>query len=181
MKKLLLCGILILGLISTVGCSKKEEVQVPQNNLTSTNELVEETSINKDESKDPYQVAMEQVGMIDTQLDKYTKEEIKLPALKEGWEEQTLCLWSENGNPMKLTTTEADDIGKMDGLSSTYFKDGKIIFYKAPFSNHIFENEKIILWMDENMNPLDIPENNIKDAEKGILKVTKERLSAFTK
>ena len=179
MKKLLLCGILTLGLLSTVGCSKKEEVPVPQENQTSTNEVIEETSINKDVSKDPYEVAMEQVSMIDKELSTYDKKEVKLPAIKEGWEEQLLCLWTKDGQPMKLTATEADDMGKMDGLSSAYFKDGKLIFYKAPFSNHVFENEKMILWMDENMNVLDIPTQDIKSAGTGVLKVIKERISAF--
>ncbi|CAH2214865.1 hypothetical protein [Tepidibacter aestuarii] len=178
MKKLLLCSVLSLGLILSVGCSKQEELKDTQESKPATNEVVEE-SVNKKESKDPYKIAAEQVEMIDKELDTYEKKEVKLPATKEGWEEQTLSLWSKDGNPMKLTATEADDMGKMDGLSSSYFKDGKLIFYKAPFSNHVFENEKMVLWMDENMNVLDIPVQNVNSAERGILEVTKERLNTF--
>ncbi len=179
MKKLLLCSVLSLGLILSVGCSKKEEVEDPQESKPITNELVEKESVAKNESTDIYEIVMAQVEMIDKELNTYETKEVKLPPTKEGWEEQTFSLWSKDGHPMKLTATEADDSGKMDGLSSSYFKNGKLIFYKAPFSNHIFENEKMVLWMDENMNVLDIPTQNIKSAEKGILEVTKERLDAF--
>ena len=179
MKKLLLCSVLSLGLILSVGCSKKEEVNIPQESEPTTNESVVEESVNQDEPKDISEIAISQIEMIDKELSTYDKKEVKLPAIKEGWEEQLLCLWTKDGQPMKLTATEADDMGKMDGLSSAYFKDGKLIFYKAPFSNHVFENEKMILWMDENMNVLDIPAQNVKSAETGMLKVTKERISAF--
>lgn len=179
MKKLLLCSVLSLGLILSVGCSKKEEVQNTQDSKPVTNELTDNESVDKNDRKDIKETVMKQVEMIDKELNTYDKKEVKLPAIKEGWEEQTLCLWSKDGTPMKLTATEADDIGKMDGLSSAYFNDGKLIFYKAPFSNHLFENDKMILWMDENMNVLDIPAQNVKSAETGILKVTKERISAF--
>ncbi|WP_099188410.1 hypothetical protein [Tepidibacter mesophilus] len=179
MKKLLLCGILSLGLILSVGCSNVEETKDSQEPTTSTSESTDNESVNKNESKDINETVMDQVKLIDKNLDTYEKKEVKLPAIKEGWEEQTLSLWSKDGNPMKLTATEADDMGKMDGLSSAYFKNGKLIFYKAPFSNHVFENEKMVLWMDENMNVLDIPDQNFESAQNGMLKVTKERISAF--
>lgn len=176
MKKLILCSAIVLGLTLNVGCAQEKKVQDIQNNKVSTNQSVQEQS--DVDIKD----VMNKVSAIDKDLKESEKKEITLEPEKQGWEPQTLSIWIKEGKPVKVTATQADDAGKMDGLASFYLEDEKLILFKAPFSNHIFKDDKMVLWLDESMKPLDnIPVKDMKDAEKGIQEELTRILDIFNK
>ena len=120
------------------------------------------------------------VVYVNENLDKYKKEELTLDPEKKGQESRRLILLTDNGQPIKLSLTEPDDLGKMEWGSTYYYLNGDIFFFKAPYSGHIFKNGRQVLWVNENMNPLtDIPEKDMKDAEIGIQERSRKYLSLF--
>ncbi|WP_053955512.1 hypothetical protein [Inediibacterium massiliense] len=172
MKKLLLYSLLSASLILSVGCSQKD-------NVTSNPSLSEDTITSvdkKSQSTDPQSTqdiienVKNEMNSINQNLDGLDTNKSQLPPIKKEWEAQTLTLWSQNGKPVKLVVTEADDTGKMAGTSDYYFQNGQLIILRAPFAYYVFKDNKLVLWLNENMEPLnDIPQKDMEDAEKNII------------
>lgn len=120
------------------------------------------------------------VKYVDQNKAKYKKVEKTLKPEKKGWENRKLVLYSQNRKPIMLSFTEPDDAGKMHWATKIYYLDGKLYFYDGAFSGYIFKNERMVLWMDENMKPLfNIPQKDILDVSNSIKKQSKEFLELF--
>ncbi len=120
------------------------------------------------------------VEYVDQNKAKYKKVEKTLKPEKKGWENRKLVLYNNNRDPIMLSFTEPDDAGKMHWATKIYYLDGKLYFYDGAFSGYIFKNERMVLWMDENMKPLsNIPQNDILDVSNSIKKQSKEFLELF--
>lgn len=120
------------------------------------------------------------VKYVDQNKAKYKKVEKTLKPEKKGWENRKLVLYSHNRKPIMLSFTEPDDAGKMHWATKIYYLDGKLYFYDGAFSGYIFKNERMVLWMDENMKPLfNIPQKDILDVSNSIKKQSKEFLELF--
>ncbi len=122
----------------------------------------------------------EYMKYVDGNSGKYKKEEKTLEPEKEGWGRRKLVLWTEDGQPVRLTFSEPDDAGRMDLGSAVYYLDGEVYFFKGPFSGHVFKNGRQVLWVDENMKPLtSITQKDLKASGQTIEKRSGEYLGQF--
>jgi hypothetical protein len=120
------------------------------------------------------------VKYVDENNAKYKKVEKILEPENKGWEKRKLVLYTQDGKPIMLSFTEPDDAGKMHWATKIYYLDGNLYFYDGAFSGYIFKNERMVLWLDENMKPLsNIPQKDILDASKSIKKKSKQYLDLF--
>jgi len=68
----------------------------------------------------------------------------------------------------------------MDWGTSIYYLDGRVNYYKGPFSGYVFRNGRLVLWVDEHMHPVSgVTEQDMKDTGAGIEKRSKEYLTLF--
>lgn len=182
MKRLLVASLIGASLILSVGCAKKEEAV---NTQTETSQEVgsQETQSELEEVDSDYvESVMKKVKDIDSELPKLENKVITIESEKEGHDPQDIIVWSQEGRIVKATKSQPDDLGRMEGMSSYYYENGKIIYISHPFSNHVFKEWKMVSWMDENMNVLeDIPKGDIENAEKAAIEENKEIMGRFEK
>ena len=115
----------------------------------------------------------------DQQLREYQPQRLEWPA-EDSPQPRILQLWEEAGNPVKITATEPDDSGQMQGLSSFYFANGELFFVTQPYAHFIFIGEDLKYWLDDNWEPLEVPEQDRKQREILLQQRAKEYLNAFT-
>jgi hypothetical protein len=95
---------------------------------------------------------------------------------KKGQVAMRLKLFYDGENPVKLRVEEPGNGGRGGTWTSYYFEDGMLIFVQTPFSGFLFQDSRLILLVNEYMDPLlDIPEEMRAEQERSI----KERLSRY--
>ena len=98
----------------------------------------------------------------------------------EGYREpRRLTLWSSNDIPVKLVATEPNDAGLMTGETITWFVNGEVRVVQEPFDVLYFEVDRLALWTDEAMVPVEIPESDRMTKERAVMDSVKARLAKF--
>lgn len=114
----------------------------------------------------------------DQQLREYQPQTRELPA-EEGQQPRTLQLWTEGGNAVRLTATEPDESGQMQGLSSYYFANGELFFASQPYARFIFIGKELKYWLDEDWKVVQAPEEGRREREGRLLGEAERYLGAF--
>ena len=115
----------------------------------------------------------------DQQLRAYEPQRLELAA-EENQQPRILQLWTEEGNPVKLTVTEANDGRQTAGLSAFYFANKELFFATQPHARFIFIDGKLKYWLDKDWNPLQAPEQGRRDWEQKLLEQAAEYLGLFS-
>ena len=115
----------------------------------------------------------------DQQLRAYQPQRLELPA-EPGQEPRMLQLWTEEGNPVKLTVTEANDVSRASGLSAFYFANKELFFATQPHARFIFIGGELKYWLDKDWNPLQAPEQGRRDWEQKLLEQAAKYLRLFS-
>jgi Lipocalin-like len=124
--------------------------------------------------------ATEYMKYVDNNAGGCRKREKTIGPEKKCWEKRKLTLLTMDSKPVKLAFTEPNGSGKMEWETSVYYLDGRISFYRGPFSGYIFSNGRLVLWVDEHMHPMSgVTEQDLKETGSGIEKKSKEYLSLF--
>ena len=98
----------------------------------------------------------------------------------EGYREpRRLTLWSIDDTPIKLIATEPNDAGVMTGETIVWFVNGEVRTVQEPFDVLYFEVDRLSLWTDEAMMPVEIPEADRMAKERAVIDSVKARLAKF--
>ena len=98
----------------------------------------------------------------------------------EGYREpRRLTLWSIDDTPIKLIATEPNDAGVMTGETIVWFVNGEVRTVQEPFDMLYFEVDRLSLWTDEAMMPIEIPEADRMAKERAVIDSVKARLAKF--
>lgn len=98
----------------------------------------------------------------------------------EGYREpRRLTLWTSNDLPVKLIATEPNDAGLMTGETIVWFVNGEVRTVQEPFDVLYFEVDRLALWTDEAMVPVEIPERDRMAKERAVIDSVKARLARF--
>jgi hypothetical protein len=98
----------------------------------------------------------------------------------EGYREpRRLTLWRFGDVPVKLMATEPNDAGLMTGETIVWFVGGEVRAVQEPFDVLYFEVDRLALWTDEGMLPVDIPEADRMVKERAVIDSVKARLATF--
>jgi hypothetical protein len=124
--------------------------------------------------------AMAEADAIDRRLASATAQEKTLAPARRGWEPRVIRLWSDGGLPLLLTVTEATDSGRMTGLSSYYFRNGKLTFVRAPLTRYVFRDTVLVFWVDDSLRALvDIPPRDLEARQQFLLAEVRQYLAMF--
>ena len=98
----------------------------------------------------------------------------------EGYREpRRLSLWTVNDVPVKLIASEPNDAGLMLGETIVWFVNGEVRVVQEPFDVLYFEIDRLSLWTDAAMVPVDVPEADRMTKERMVVDSVKARLSKF--
>jgi len=84
-----------------------------------------------------------------------------------------LTIWYYNKIPLKIVHGVADDSGKIDGQFKYYLKNGKLWYSDQIFARYLFQDEKLMYWMDEQWNINDIPLKSFSNRENQLIETVK--------
>lgn len=90
-----------------------------------------------------------------------------------------LTLWLENGMPAKLAITEPTETGALLGETAIWFVNGEVRVVQEPFAAFLFEADRLVLWTDETLVPLDVPEAERATRAAAVLDTVRARLGVF--
>ena len=110
------------------------------------------------------------------QLQDGAPEQLSLPA-ETGQPARTLQLWTEAGNPVKLTAT----VGNGSENSSFYFANGELFFASHADANFIFIGPELKYWLDGEWKPVQRPEAERGQMQKELLEQADSYLGRFSK
>ena len=108
----------------------------------------------------------------DQQLREYQPQRLELPA-GEGQEASVLQLWTEEGNPVRLTATLPQ------AYSTFYFANGELFFATQPGARFIFIGTELKYWLDEDWKPQPAAEQARKEREQELLEQAERYLRLF--
>lgn len=98
----------------------------------------------------------------------------------EGYREpRRLSLWTINNVPVKLIASEPNDAGLMLGETIVWFVNGEVRVVQEPFDVLYFEVDRLALWTDAAMVPVDVPETDRMAKERMVVDSVKARLAKF--
>ncbi|HRP07631.1 MAG TPA: hypothetical protein PLL69_04005, partial [Gemmatimonadales bacterium] len=72
-------------------------------------------------------------------------------------EARTYTLWKSGDVPVKLVATEPNDAGLMRLETVVWFENGEARVVQQPFAIHYLDSDRLVLWTDEAMVPVDAP------------------------
>lgn len=124
--------------------------------------------------------AMAEAEAIDRRLATVTPQEKTLDRERPGWDRRIVRLWSEAGAPILLTVTEPTDAGRMTGLSSYYFREGRVAFVRGPLNRYVFRDTVLVFWVDDSLRPLvDVPPRDLEARQQFLLAEVRQYLAMF--
>ena len=124
--------------------------------------------------------AMAEAEAIDRRLASVTPLEKTLDRERPGWDPRIVRLWSEAGAPILLTVTEPTDAGRMTGLSSYYFRGGRLAFVRGPLNRYVFRDTVLVFWVDDSLRQLvDIPPRDLEARQQFLLAEVRQYLAMF--
>lgn len=122
--------------------------------------------------------AMAEAEAIDRRLASVTPQEKSLDPERRGWDPRIIRLWSDTGTPILLTVTEPTNSGRMTGLSSYFFRDGRLAFVRGPLNRYVFRDTVLVLWVDDSLRPLvDIPPRDLEARQQFLLAEVRQYLA----
>lgn len=124
--------------------------------------------------------AMAEAEAIDRRLASVTPQENTLARERPGWDPRIVRLWSEAGAPILLTVTEPTDAGRMTGLSSYYFREGRVAFVRGPLNRYVFRDTVLVFWVDDSLRALaDVPPRDLEARQQFLLAEVRQYLAMF--
>ena len=109
------------------------------------------------------------------QLREYPPERLEVPT-EEGSGATILELWTEEGNPVRLTVSEPGN----SGLTEFYFANGELFYAARPGAGFIFIDNQLKYWLDEDWKPAKAPEQERKKLEKQLPEKAAQYLRLFS-
>jgi hypothetical protein len=94
-------------------------------------------------------------------------------------EARVLSLWKSGNLPVKLLATEPNEDGLMRLETVTWFVAGDIAVVQEPFAVMLFDADRLVMWTDEAMEPVDAPEMDRMSKEKSVVDSVRARLKVF--
>jgi hypothetical protein len=94
-------------------------------------------------------------------------------------EPRVLSLWKRGDLPVKLLATEPNEDGLMRLETITWFVAGDIAVVQEPFAVMLFDADRLVMWTDEAMEPVDAPEMDRMSKEKSVVDSVRTRLEVF--
>lgn len=108
------------------------------------------------------------------QLQDGTPEQLNLPA-EAGQPPRSLQLWTEAGNPVKLTATS----GNSNETVSFYFANGELFFANQSGANFIFIGPSLKYWLDGEWKPVQKTEEERRQKQLELLEQAEGYLGRF--
>jgi membrane-bound inhibitor of C-type lysozyme len=103
-----------------------------------------------------------------------------LPPEQGGWKPRVISLWAVNGQPARLTVTEPGDSGRSSGLTSYYFRDGRVEVVRGPQTQFVFRDTTLIFWTTDSLRPIpDIPLRDMVARQNFVLGEVRQYLAMF--
>lgn len=97
-----------------------------------------------------------------------------------GWEPRVLSLWADSGRALKLTVTEPNGAGVMDGLTGYYFVGGRLEVVQGPVSQYLFRDTTLILWTtDSTHHATEVPLRDMVARQNFVLGEVRQYLAMF--
>lgn len=98
----------------------------------------------------------------------------------EGYREpRRLTLWTVSDVPVKLVATEPNDAGLMRGETIAWLRGGEVRVVQEPFTILAFDADRLVLWTDEAMVPVDVTDADRSTRERAVIDSVKARLRVF--
>lgn len=116
----------------------------------------------------PQDAAFSRALLLDEQLPYGQSRSVTLPA-EPGEDERVLRRWVRDGQTVKITATEPDDAGRMTGQSVYFYEEGELFLVRHPYAHYVFENGRLVTWLDENRNVVEVSEADHRARERAIL------------
>ncbi len=157
-------SLLALVLLLTVGCKRDAgrgaAEKAPQTPEEYTRAIVKEVQ--------------KVILSTDQQLREYPPQKVELPA-EEGQPARTLQLWTEEGNPVKLTVDKPSDAG----FTAFYFANGELFYAADADGGYIFIGPELKYWLDENWTPVEAPGAERRKKGEELLEEARRYLGIF--
>lgn len=91
-----------------------------------------------------------------------------------------ISLWVASGRPVRLTVSEPGDSGRSGGLSSYYFRDGRVEVVRGPQTQYVFRDTTLIFWTTDSLRPIpDIPLRDMVARQNFVLGEVRQYLAMF--
>ncbi len=90
-----------------------------------------------------------------------------------------VTLLTRNDELLKLIWTEPNDAGQMTGETQAWFVDGEVRVLQEPFAAFFLDGDRIVLWTDEALEPVPVPETDRMAREQAITSQLRARLALF--
>ena len=124
--------------------------------------------------------ALAEAEAIDRRVVAIVPQEKTLGRERRGWEPRVVRLWNDAGSPLLLTVTEPDDSGRMSGLSSYYFREGRLAFVRGPLNRYVFRDTVLVFWVDDSLRALtEIPPRDLEARQQFLLAEVRQYLAMF--
>ena len=94
-------------------------------------------------------------------------------------EPRRVTLLTRNGERLKLIWTEPNDAGQMTGETHAWFIDGEVRVLQEPFAAFFLDGDRIVLWTDEALEPVPVPDADRMAREQAITAQLRSRLALF--
>jgi len=103
-----------------------------------------------------------------------------LPPEHRGWKPRVISLWVASGRPVRLSVSEPGDSGRSSGLSSFYFRDGRVEVVRGPQTQYVFRDTTLIFWTTDSLRPIpDIPLRDMVARQNFVLGEVRQYLAMF--
>lgn len=97
--------------------------------------------------------ARDEARAIDGRLDRLDMREVTEGRERPGFEPRRFRLWVRDGEPVKVTVTDASQAGRTAPTSSYYFRDGQLFWVRTPTGGYLFEANTLTLSLDARLQP----------------------------
>lgn len=94
-------------------------------------------------------------------------------------EPRRVTLLTRDDRLLKLIWTEPNDAGQMTGETQAWFVDGEVRVLQEPFAAFFLDGDRIVLWTDEALEPVPVPEADRMAREQAITAQLRARLALF--
>ena len=103
-----------------------------------------------------------------------------LPPERRGLEPRVISLWAPGSAPARLTVTEPPDSGRPGGLTSYYFRAGRVEVVRGPQTQYVFRDTTLIFWTTDSLRPIpDIPLRDMVARQNFVLGEVRQYLAMF--
>lgn len=94
-------------------------------------------------------------------------------------EPRRVTLYTRDAALLKLVWTEPNDAGQMTGETQAWFVEGEVRVIQEPFAAFFLDGDRIVLWTDEALEPVGVPDADRMLREQAITATLRARLRLF--